>query len=152
MKWKKGLPLIIERPSLMPWPKRASWGMITVVFWMTWAYLWLPILTSLAWAMGYEQASHYFAWSSKDADMGRVFGLYAVVIAALGSSLLLWAQVEYLRFRNVHRRTEPHAVKVEELAAYAGLRAEDMRAWQNSRCLVVAHDNHGNVLDAEIKG
>jgi poly-beta-1,6-N-acetyl-D-glucosamine biosynthesis protein PgaD len=72
-------------------------------------------------------------------------------VACLGGSLLLWARVEYLRFRNVHRRATPTSATIEELAVYVEVAVDDLRSWQNERCLVARHDEHGNLLGADVR-
>jgi biofilm PGA synthesis protein PgaD len=144
----KGLPLIIDKPALTPLPNRIGWGTATFIFWMLWAYLWLPLITSAVWALGYHQIVTHFPWSKQDHEMRRLIVLYVLIITGLGGSLVSWAQLEYRRFRHVHRRAMPSSVTVEELAVHAGLGIADMQDWQSARRLVVAHDDHGKMVYA----
>lgn len=41
--------LIIDRPDLQSWRQRAVFGSLTVMFWMLWLLLWLPLITLLGW-------------------------------------------------------------------------------------------------------
>lgn len=144
----KGLPLIIDKPALTPLPSRIGWGTLTFVFWLLWAYLWLPLITSAIWALGFDQVITYFPWSQGNHEMRHLMALYLLIITGLGGSLVSWAQLEYRRFRHVRRRAMPPFVTIEELAAHAGLNIADMRDWQNARRLVVTHDDHGKMIHA----
>jgi len=145
------MSLIIDQPLLIPLSRRIGWGSVTIAFWGIWVYLWLPFVTLAAWALGFHQASAQFTWTQDAAELQRLFILYIVIVAWLGGALLLWARIEYLRFRNVNRRAVPSAATLDELAVYASLDADDMRAWQDERCLVASHDENGNMVEANIK-
>jgi TM2 domain-containing membrane protein YozV len=49
-------PPIIERADLQTLRHRTVSGVLTVLFWAIWFYLWLPFLALLAWAAGLERA------------------------------------------------------------------------------------------------
>lgn len=145
------LPLIIDKPRLRPMPNRIGWSALAFILGLLWIYLWLPLMTVALWALGYHQFTTYLPWSGKNHELRHLFILYFAIIAALGGSLVSWASLEYWRFRNANRRTAPTPVAVDELAVYAELRSCDMHAWQNARCLVVTHDDHGRMIDADIR-
>lgn len=151
MSKKNSLSLIIEKPGLAPLPNRIGWGGVTVLFWLVWIYLWLPFITTLAWVFGYRQLFLYFHSAEDFSELAHLAILYGTIITVLGGSLLLWAHVEYRRFRNVNRRERPSAVSVEELAVYVGVPSDDMRVWQHSRCVRARHDNEGRLIGVDIR-
>ncbi|HEY8102736.1 MAG TPA: poly-beta-1,6-N-acetyl-D-glucosamine biosynthesis protein PgaD [Burkholderiaceae bacterium] len=140
--------LIFEKPSLSPLPQRVGWAFFTALFWIIWVYLWMPLITLITWALGLHAYTGFFESNEffQMHQMGHLAILYTAVVCVMGSSLLLWARIEFLRFHNVNRRSIPVPVKVEELAKYASLPEETLRGWTNARRVVVHHDNHGHVI------
>lgn len=149
MSEKKKMPLIIDQPSLVPMSSRVGWGVITTFFWAIWLYLWLPLITLAAWSFGFYQAHTYFHWDYQVAELKRLMAVYSVVVAALGSILLLWAFSEYLRFHNKHRRSSAEPVSPKELSQQCGLSSLDIAAWQKMRCAIAYHDENGGFIGAD---
>lgn len=120
---------------------------------MLWVYLWLPLLTLLAWMFGVRLFGD-LAGSGSDRELhefGHLVVIYAAVVCIMGGSLLTWARIEFLRFRNVNRRTRPTPVSVEEVAEYASLPVEELGKWTQSNRLVIYHDSHGRVIGGEAR-
>lgn len=143
------MSMIIDQPALVSLPRRLSWGCVTIAFWAAWCYLWLPLLTLAAWSIGMHEAYDQFRLKHEINELKRLACLYAMVIAALGGTLLLWALSEFVRFRNSSRRLVAPPAQAEDLAQHVGLPAGDLAAWQSQRCIVAYHDNHGQLLSAE---
>ncbi len=143
------MQLIIDHPSLVPLPRRLGWGLVTIVFWAVWVYLWVPFLTLAAWSFGFYQAYNHFHWEREVMELKRLLVLYAIIITIFGGALLLWATSEYLRFRFARRRSSSLPVPPQELAQYTGLSAEHLIECQRLRCVVAYHDEHGAMLGAE---
>jgi biofilm PGA synthesis protein PgaD len=146
-------PLIIDRPELVPVRSRVTFGALTIVFWLVWAYLWSPLLTLAGWGVGL-----YLGYTNLAPDFraGRIWPIllsYLAVIVALGALLLGWASIQWARFRTVDRRAATDPVSAAELAVHpliqVGLDESSLLRWQRSRRLVVTHDEHGRVTGAE---
>jgi biofilm PGA synthesis protein PgaD len=138
-------PLIIERPDLQSARQRTLYGLLTLVFWALWFYLWVPLLALLAWALGVQQAFKYMAVVGSYHQMAKVLGDYGLVILLFGGSLLLWAGYNIMRFSGVERRAAPMPVSAGEITRYFGTDQSDLADWYHERCLVVTHDEHGQI-------
>lgn len=138
-------PLILNKPHLVaPLTKFVS-ALVTIVFWGFFVYLWWPLLTLIAGMLGYHSINEL----TYAADMLTVRHLtvsYALIVIALSGSLLLWAAIEYFRFRNLNRRRWPFSVAVADLASYARLPEPELAQLQTERRLVAHHDDHGGVM------
>ncbi|MGV8898091.1 MAG: poly-beta-1,6-N-acetyl-D-glucosamine biosynthesis protein PgaD [Burkholderiaceae bacterium] len=144
--------LIFEKPSLAPMSNRIGWAFVTAFFWFVWVYLWMPLITLCLWALGFDAFSDYFQGRSSHRmeEMKHLFVIYLGVIAVLGGGLLAWARTEFIRFRDVHRRTRPLPTQVEELASFAQVATATMVDLAAARRMVAHHDVHGSFLTAEI--
>jgi len=140
--------LIIEKPSLAPLPKRLGWGVVTALFWVVWVYLWMPLVTLLFWLSGFRLFDRFVDQTVQTdwREFADLVAIYAVVVCVMGGGLLVWARIEYMRFRNVNRRTKPVPVSVEEVAEYAGLPVEELVQWTQARRIKAYHDNDGRVV------
>lgn len=140
--------LIFEKPSLAPLPQRVGWAFFTALFWIIWVYLWMPLITLIAWGLGLHAYTGFFDDNDffQMRQMGHIAILYTSIVCLMGGILLLWARVEFLRFHNVNRRSVPIPVSVEELTEYATLPDEILRSWTASRRVVIHHDQHGHVI------
>ena len=140
--------LIFEKPSLAPLPHRVGWAFFTALFWVIWGYLWMPLVTLLAWGLGLHAYTGYFDDNKffQMHQMEHIAILYSSIVGLMGGSLLLWARIEFLRFHNVNRRSVPLPVKLDELADYASLSQDSLQHWSTARRLVVHHDDHGHVM------
>ncbi|MEO6353427.1 MAG: poly-beta-1,6-N-acetyl-D-glucosamine biosynthesis protein PgaD [Burkholderiaceae bacterium] len=144
--------LIFEKPSLAPMSNRVGWAFVTALFWFVWVYLWMPLITLCMWALGFDAFSDYFQGrsSNKMEEMKHLFVIYLSVVAVLGGGLLAWARTEFIRFRDVQRRTRPLPTEVPELAIFAQVATATMIDLTAARRMVAHHDAHGKFLSAEI--
>lgn len=141
--------LIIDRPDLQSWRQRAVFGSLTMLFWMFWLLLWLPLVTLLGWL--------FFGWQAnlQMVELGGLGGLrdlalgYALVILVMGGSLLLWAKYNHLRFRGVDRRKPLPGNSVQETSAWTGQDIATVKSWRNLRTMRVVHDEHGGILQIQ---
>lgn len=144
--------LIYTDPSLSPLPQRVGWAMFTAFFWMMWVYLWLPLITIGLWALGINSVFTQLEPNARRefAELGRLVPWYALVVLIMGGALLLWARLEFMRFHNVSRRSQPHAVPVNELADYTGHSADEVNSWHGARRMIAHHDMHGHLLKVDL--
>lgn len=145
--------LIIDAPERQtPW-QRMVFGALTLAFWAAWVYLWLPLITLLGW----------FGWAQRFVDVMVVqrgaatlldlLVWYALIAAALCGALIVWAVVEWLRFRDSTRRTHPPIpVSARELAAKLRASPEELDRFHRSRRLVVHHNERGRIERIECDG
>ncbi|PRC90600.1 poly-beta-1,6-N-acetyl-D-glucosamine biosynthesis protein PgaD [Solimicrobium silvestre] len=145
--------LIFENPELAPLPNRIGWTFFTTFFWIVWVYLWMPLITLVIWALGFNYYDDHFLHNSPSEllDLRNLLVFYLSIIVTLGGSLLLWARTEYMRFRNVHRRTRPLPVAIEDLAEFSGVKPEIMAKLSTVKHMIAHHDEHGKFLYADFE-
>jgi len=144
-------PLIIERSELQGKGQRVIYGGITLGFWLLWVYICLPLVSLLAWALGFNLLYTQMVLYGGYDGLLRVLGLYLLIIAILGGSLLLWAFYNYFRFRGVERRRASQVVNIDRQCARLGLKPAHLMQWQMSKRLVVHHGSRCNIIGVETK-
>jgi biofilm PGA synthesis protein PgaD len=146
------MQLIINRSTSVPISMRLGWGLVTLIFWAVWIYLWMPLVTLIAWGFGFFRAYTEFRLEVEVMELTRLVMIYLTIASAFGGSLLLWAFSEYMRFRHKNRRAMPQSVEPHELAGYANLATDELVVWQSSRCMTAHHDGRGSLLSVDSVG
>ncbi len=144
--------LIIEKASLAALSNRIGWTFVATFFWGMWVYLCLPLVTFVVWWSGCNFFDEYVlnAAPGELMDIKYLFLIYACVIVFMGSSLLIWARTEFIRFRNVRRRGKSMPAGITELAEFAQIPASTMTQLRFARQMIAHHNQHGKFLYAEI--
>jgi biofilm PGA synthesis N-glycosyltransferase PgaC len=143
-------PPIIDRADLQTLGQRSVSGVLTTVFWLLWAYLWLPLLALIAWALGLEQAYKYMIVEGGYWEVLRLLGIYTVVILLMGGSLVGWATYNILRYGKRGTRSGNPGQPIEEVARYFRQGPLAVAAWRQSQRIYVHHDEKGGIAGVEM--
>jgi biofilm PGA synthesis protein PgaD len=141
--------LIIDKPHWQTRGQRVVFGSVTLVFWAVWIYLWLPILGFVGWLLGVRLAYDQMIIKGGYVGLLHLLGIYALIILALGASLLIWAYYNYFRFRGVDRRAARPPVSVINLSERYQFPAETLDRWITARRLVLHHNQEGRLIGAD---
>jgi poly-beta-1,6-N-acetyl-D-glucosamine biosynthesis protein PgaD len=125
---------------------------LTIIMWGLYIYFIRDTYDFLqefvAWGMnGFHDRSTYPTLKILD-----TISIYAQVAGILGSVFIAWALYNLARFRGRNRRKFSPTVAVADLAAFYGHKESEIAAWQQSRTLVIHHDENGNVAKVEANG
>jgi len=137
--------LIIRRPELQTFGQRVLSTLLTLAFWFLWFYLWLPLITLLAWWYGWEITYFSFVEMEGYKDLIEVLPDYLLTIGTLGLALSSWALYNFLRFRNRERRKTVAIVSNAELAATFGVEEQLLEHVQQARMIRIHYDDKGNI-------
>lgn len=142
-------PLIIDRPSLQSSSQRMIYPIVTFAFWILWLYIWLPLVSLIAWGFGVQLFyDEMILESGLDAFL-NLAGTYAVIIALLGTSLLSWALYNWGRFRNKERRNVSEKLGSEKIAEYFHVNKDELTVWQGASRIIVHHNEKGDIERVE---
>lgn len=136
-------PPIIDRKDLLNFSNRAVTGTLTVVFWIFWVYLWVPLLAFFAWAAGFEQAYKYMVVLGGWQEVVRLLSFYTLVIVLMGGTLCAWAAYNILRYGNSQRRSGARMPTNSEIAGYFNHSKLAIDTWRAAQRLYVTHDEKG---------
>ena len=143
-------PLIIDRPSLQSSSQRMIYPVITFAFWILWIYIWLPLVSLVAWGFGVQLFYDEMILESGLAAFMNLAGTYGVVIILMGASLVSWALYNWRRFMNKERRSDVLSLSRNDLAEHFDVNAVELALWHDSRRIVVHHNEHGDIRQVEI--
>ncbi len=142
-------PLIIDRPDLQGWRQRAFFGSLTMLFWMFWLLLWLPLITLLGWFFFGLQVNLQMVELGGFSGFRELLLVYLTVIFVMGGSLILWAKYNHFRFRGVDRRKQLLGDSVQDASEWTGQDIATVRSWRKLRSMRVTHGANGNILQIQ---
>jgi biofilm PGA synthesis protein PgaD len=141
--------LIIDQPRLQGRTQRVVSGTVTAVAWFVWAYLWLPLVTLVAWYFGVRSfVREVFIPDSSTVVWTGV--TYLVVIFLLGVVLLTWSRYNLRRFGGAERRAATPPLTAEEVTAWFGISRETLATLHTGGSLVVEHGPEGEVQGVRV--
>lgn len=138
-------PLIIENPGLQTLRQRYAYAALTLIFWVVWFYLWMPIITLFAWLFG---ADRFYETMIAHSGMDLLFdllGLYGLIILSMGAILGGWAWYNRLRVRGRDKRRGSATVGSDEMESFFMVEPEQLDAARRGKRVVIEHDEDGKV-------
>lgn len=150
MSRQTGDDLIIERPDLQTWPLLLGSRLFTAAMWALYVYLWLPLFTLLAWALGIRVAYQQMVEFGGYRVVLDLWLTFAVVILLLGGALLVWARINFYRFRGGERRQGVGPTDRDRLAADFLLSLQQLETLEDSGRIHIDHHPNGDIARVEI--
>ena len=142
-------PLIIDRPDLQSWRQRAVFGSLTILFWMFWLLLWLPLITLLGWVFFGLQVNLQMVELGGLSSLQDLVLDYSIVVLVMGGSLIVWAKYNHVRFRGVDRRKLLLGNSAQDTGEWTGQDIATVQSWRNLRTMRVTHAANGDILQIE---
>jgi len=135
--------ILVSAPEEMTTRERARDAMITAVLWAAYLYLWVPLVSLLAWAMGFEFAYDVMVRAGGASDLLPILLEYTVVVSVIFSAFTIWSVSNRLRFKHLKRRTRRAPVRDEALAEYFKIPVSQIAAMRSRQVIHVSIDEDG---------
>ena len=131
---------IIHKPRSQPALQRGFFSIVTLFFWVAYAYLWLPLVTLALWLLGVRTAVFELYLREHQVEP---FLLVSLPLLALASAVLLiaWAEYNRYRFRAKDRRSAHADVGRGDIAIAFGSSNEVAQALSTSKVAVLKMDD-----------
>jgi len=148
-------PYIYTPSNRAPGATRTVHRFLTLLAWMLYAYLWLPVLTLIAWVLGVRTAfvELYVRNNRLDNEIFIVIGVVAVVATSL---LVGWAEYNRRKFSGRDRRTAPRHVDVHDVAESMFAPMDLSHRIARAKSMTLSMDEHarpiGIARDAPLAG
>ncbi len=137
-------PSIINRPDLLSLRKRAMFSGITLVAWVIWFYLFLPLVSAIAWWAGAELFASYMLDPDERTYLITLM-FYVIVIVVAGLVIFAWSRYNQLRFQGHDRREPMPRVSDTMIQARFRVDAESLRQIHRSQIMHFELDNYGHI-------
>lgn len=110
--------IIIESPSLQTLQQQFASSLLTLIFWGLWLYLFMPLFSFAAWFFGVQIFYHHMIILQGYEGLFYLLKWYTLFFGGLCGSLLLWARINFFRFRNKENRKQVDYTTTNELASH----------------------------------
>jgi len=129
---------LIDKPERQSTSRRTAFGVLTAIAWVVYAYLWLPLVTLLAWWLGIKTAYVELYLQKQRIDTFLLLLLPLIIVFA-AIVLLGWAEYNRHRFQSRQDRRKPMPdVTHAEITANMGAALSLAKALQQARYVSVA--------------
>jgi poly-beta-1,6-N-acetyl-D-glucosamine biosynthesis protein PgaD len=137
--------LIIEAPHLLTPPQRFCSWFFTALGWLAWCYLWLP---AMLWCWRVVQTGVLFDTSGRSGEL-ITLGIYTLIGAFLGLTLVVWALSSYYKYKGSDRRKIRGDTHPQDVADQLHIPLEVLLAGKDRKVMVVHHLPDGGVSRIE---
>ena len=139
--------LIIDVPEVQSRTRKFSYTMVTLVFWSIYFYMWLPLISLLAWVLGFRFFYQHMIVLGGYQGFLADAKLYFMVILSLSTIFIVWAKINLYRFNDVERRKGHQPITQTNQAEYYHLDENDIKNWQGLSHMVIHHDENGYPIE-----
>ena len=139
--------MIIENSKLQSKQQRTIWLGVTMILWLAYIYLWLPLISLAAWWFGYKTFKYHMITLNGIYGFKNIFFIYLMVILLLGAFLLCWAKLEHFRFKDKSRRVENKPVSNVALASYFKVNESTLDVMQTKKVVIVNFNHKGEMTE-----
>lgn len=141
---------IIDRPEHQGQARRTAYGAITAVAWFAYVYLWLPLLTLLAWGLGVRTA--YGELFLRDNAIDPFIVMSLPLIALVCALMLIgWAEYNRIRFQRSDQRQAPGTVTSAEVDSALGALGGLGERLRSGRVSAVALDENARPVTVNVR-
>lgn len=139
-------PIIDHTPARRPGRRFAS-GALTAAAWTLYAWLWVPLITAVAWFVGVRTAYVRLYLNDNELDPFLLLAL-PVIALVCGAMLIGWAEYNRARFSDADRRQRRDAVDDERIRLALGATAVLAAKLRTGRIVRVALDEDARPVAA----
>lgn len=137
--------LIIETPELQTIKHRVSSSLVTMLFWIFWLYLWQPVISIIAWALGFKFFYDNMISLGGIGGLVELVGIYTLVVSLIALLFFGWAYYNNRRFKDKTRRGKIWKLSFLNLGERYDLTEDQVLNCKSSRRLVVHFDQSGKI-------
>jgi biofilm PGA synthesis protein PgaD len=141
--------LIIDHPKLQTVGQKVRYSLITAMFWAFWFYLLAPLISLIAWVLGfklfYEQMILLEGW----AGFTQKIITYLIVLVIFASIFFSWAIYNQFRFQKERRRGRYWKPGVISFASEFDIPEGDVLECQNAQRLEIYFNEDGTISEVK---
>lgn len=146
-----GDKVLIDSPQLLSRRHRVMDTLATGFIWIVYSYLWAPLISLVAWLLGFEFAYDVMIRAGGYESLKGLIGFYSIVIAIIFVVVAGWSTINRRRFAQHERRQAIDPVPDTEIAAHFGIRDEQLAALRKSRISHIGVDDEGKIVSVEAR-
>ena len=119
---------------------------LTFIMWGIYIYLWIPLITLLAWLFGFDRFYEVMITYGGFEVAVDLLDLYALMLISIVVSVVSWAGFNYYRFHRYDRRQTAPATHVQNLSEFFGVSEADIERARHAKILQIDLDDQGAIV------
>lgn len=143
--------MIIDRPDRQRRGQRIGFGLVTLMFWMIWIYLWLPLITAFAWYLGFEQFRYVFVELEGLDGLLDVLGSYFTILQLIVVVFLGWSLYNQHRFGGKDQRRLVRKTNYRTMCQSFGLSRHGLNKLRHAKTATVDYRIGGSTAILEAR-
>ena len=143
-------PEIIYRPDLQPRSRRVMFSGVTLLAWLIWFYLFVPLLSLGAWWFGIDAFREYMLLPGARDYLLTLTG-YAIVIAITFLIIFGWSRYNQIRFSGPDRRQGQPPVTADMTARRFHVKPELLVQLQQAKTIDLNFDPTGKLAHPTVR-
>ena len=144
----------IDAPHLLSERRRFGDAIATGLMWILYSYLWAPLISLVAWLLGFEFAYDVMVRAGGVEALKDALWWYGIVLASIFVVVAVWSAINRRRFAERNRRQSGQYVSDIEISEYFALQQGALQKIRSSRIMSLSFDAEGCIeqVDASIHG
>ncbi len=142
--------VLIDSPQLLSRRHRVRDTLMTAIMWLVYSYLWAPLISLVAWLLGFEFAYDVMVRAGGFEYLKEIAWYYSVVVAIIIVVVAGWSILNR-RFAQHDRRQTIDSVPDAEIADYFGILDQQLATLRDSRISHVGVDEEGQFVSVEAR-
>jgi biofilm PGA synthesis protein PgaD len=143
--------LHIESSQLVPRRRRVADALITALMWAVYSYLWAPLISLVAWLLGFEFAYDVMVRAGGFAILKDVLWFYSVMVACIFVIVASWSMINRRRFAEDNRRKGIEPVTDADIAEHFGIRFAQLQTLRDARVASVRLSDAAQIEHVEAR-
>jgi len=128
-----GKDIHIDAPHLLSERRRITDVVATAVMWIIYSYLWAPLISLVAWLLGFEFAYDVMVRAGGAEGLVEVLKFYGVVLAWIIVVVTSWSAINRFRFADKERRQAGQNASDEDISEHFALAPGELEKLRDSR-------------------
>jgi biofilm PGA synthesis protein PgaD len=137
--------LHINVPELLSPRRRLSDAFVTGLMWLVYSYLWAPLISLVAWILGFEFAYDVMIRSGGIQGLKNVLSWYGLMLCCIIIVVTCWSLVNRLRYSGRERRKAAAIVDDHALAETFGVELSELRKLRHAQIACLSLDVDGGI-------
>lgn len=140
-------PYITHPREPAPGRVRTVQGVVTLLAWIVYAWLWLPVITVIAWMLGVRTS--YVELFVRNYEFDRdTFGILFTLAVVATVVLIGWAEYNRHKFSGRDRRAPAQNVAMDDIATTLGAPPELARQLAHAKSITLAMGDDARPMGA----
>lgn len=137
--------LIFDSPGLQSIKFKYASTAITLIFWVVWFYLWIPLVTFAGWWFQIDTIQHQMITLEGFHAFLDELPFFLLVTACIVGTLSIWAFYNFMRFKGVDRRKPLAPVKQSDILDTFSISETDLELALSSKVSVILIDDDDKI-------